>query len=124
MELRKTDSSMETTSSDAVNVITEENSECDLTDLQSEVSQSSTSLPRKKRNRKSTSIEDKLCEFMDAHKPKEKNDDLLFLESLLPTISKFTNSDKMEFRIKTMQLIQEIQTRNITAQPSENVDEI
>lgn len=68
----------------------------------------------------SLSLEDKLSKFMDEHKPREFDEDMSFFESLLPSVKILTNDEKLEFRIKILQLLQGIKRRRENL-PVENI---
>ncbi|XP_075155178.1 uncharacterized protein LOC142228593 [Haematobia irritans] len=60
----------------------------------------------------SLSLEEKLCKFMEDHQSKESDEDMLFFKSLLPRIKVLNGDDKLEFRIKTLQLLQDLKKRH------------
>ncbi|XP_073830431.1 uncharacterized protein [Musca autumnalis] len=65
-----------------------------------------------------TSLEEKLSKFMEDFKPRNFDEDFSFFESLMPTIKDLSNDEKLEFRIKTLQLLQDIKKKreNVTAE--------
>ncbi|XP_013106728.1 uncharacterized protein LOC106086549 [Stomoxys calcitrans] len=67
------------------------------------------------------SLEEKLSKFMEDHKAKAIDEDLSFFESMLPTIKLLNNDEKLEFRIRTLQLLQDIKRKHDNLPPAENV---
>lgn len=66
------------------------------------------------RKRAKIDIENALINFMDSRtrKNNERDEDLAFFMSLLPTVQKLDTDDKLEFRIEVMRLLQKYRDRS------------
>ena len=116
-ELRNTDSSYATTEEDGVDNFDEiehdsvtcvddgiNNSNIDMEITATSSNEKSTS------KRKKPNVEHALIDFMESQKASKKtsdnDEDLAFFYSLLPSVKSLTMDKKFEFRIQTMQLLQ------------------
>lgn len=111
-ELRNTDSSYATTEEDGVDNFDEiehdsvtcvddgiNNSNIDMEITATSSNEKST------RKRKKPNVEHTLIDFMESHKASKKTSD-----SLLPSVKSLTMDKKFEFRMQTMQLLQNLRT--------------
>lgn len=120
-ELRNTDSSYATTEEDGVDNFDEiehdsvtcvddgiNNSNIDMEITATSSNEKSTS------KRKKPNVEHALIDFMESHKASKKtsdnDEDLAFFYSLLPSVKSLTTDQKFEFRMQTMQLLQNLRT--------------
>lgn len=120
-ELRNTDSSYATTEEDGVDNFDEiehdsvtcvddgiNNSNIDMEITATSSNEKSTS------KRKKPNVEHALIDFMESHKASKKtsdnDEDLAFFYSLLPSVKSLTMDKKFEFRMQTMQLLQNLRT--------------
>ena len=79
----------------------------------SHLSSPSQNTPCKKRkgNLESTFMEYLQCTIKKRKNEEEEDDNLLFFKSLLPDMKDFTNSEKYQFRMGAMQLLQDIKNK-------------
>jgi len=115
-ELRNTDSSYVTTEEDGADSFDEiEHDSVDDGINNSNIDMEITATSSNKKftsKRKKTNVEHALIDFMESHKASKKtydnDEDVAFFYSLLPSVKSLTMDKKFEFRMQTMQLLQNL----------------
>lgn len=128
-ELRNTNSSYETTEEDGVDNFDEiehDSVTCvddglnnsNIANIDMEISATSSN-EKSTSKRKKPNVEHALIDFMESHKASKKtcdnDEDLAFFYSLLPSVKSLSMDKKFEFRMQTMQLLQNLKTPSSSA---------